>query len=103
MNPFRNRKSGNGNPPPKAGAPDFFPSGPDFLACFEDGGVKVIGDEPDNNDYDPDPSEGAHISKAKIGCESSSCDASIEWPTIVWLAVKPIEKPRAGNRHARFE
>ena len=43
------------------------------------------------------------ISKAKIGCESSSCDASIEWPTVVWLAVKLIEKPRAGNRHARLD
>src|SRR5215468_9426799 len=63
--------------PTQSGA-HFYPGGPDFLTCFKDGGLKVIGNEPDNNDYDPDPSEGAHISKAKAGCESSSCDASIE-------------------------
>ena len=27
--------------------------------AFEDGEVKVIGDEPGNTDYDPDPSEKA--------------------------------------------
>ena len=30
----------------------------------------MIGNERDNNDCDPDPSEGAHISQAKVGCES---------------------------------
>ena len=32
---------------------------PDFWCAFEDGEVKVIGDEPDNTDRDPDPSEKA--------------------------------------------
>ena len=38
--------------------------GPDFWCAFEDGEVKVIGDEPGNTDYDPGPSEKA-IRKAK--------------------------------------
>ena len=33
--------------------------GPDFWCAFEDGEVKVIGDEPGNTDRDPDPSEKA--------------------------------------------
>src|ERR1700738_4134952 len=33
--------------------------GPDFWCAFEDGEVKVIGDEPGNPDNDPDPSEKA--------------------------------------------
>jgi hypothetical protein len=33
----------------------------------------------------------------------SSLDTSIERPTIVGLVVKPIGKPSAGNRHARFD
>ena len=32
---------------------------PDFWYAFEDGKVKVIGDEPANTDYDPGPSEKA--------------------------------------------
>jgi hypothetical protein len=32
---------------------------PDFWRAFEDGEVKVIGDEPGNTDYDPGPSEKA--------------------------------------------
>ena len=32
---------------------------PDFWCAFEDGEVKVIGDEPGNTDSDPDPSEKA--------------------------------------------
>ena len=32
---------------------------PDFWRAFEDGEVKVIGDEPANTDCDPDPSEKA--------------------------------------------
>jgi hypothetical protein len=31
----------------------------DFWCAFEDGEVKVIGDEPGNTDNDPDPSEKA--------------------------------------------
>src|SRR5580704_477749 len=33
--------------------------GPDFWRAFEDGEVKVIGDEPANTDYDPGSSEKA--------------------------------------------
>ena len=32
---------------------------PDFWCAFEEGEVKVIGDEPANTDCDPDPSEKA--------------------------------------------
>ena len=32
---------------------------PDFWYAFEEGKVKVIGDEPANTDYDPGPSEKA--------------------------------------------
>ena len=32
---------------------------PDFWCAFEEGKVKVIGDEPANTDYDPGPSEKA--------------------------------------------
>jgi hypothetical protein len=32
---------------------------PDFWCAFEEGEVKVIGDEPANTDYDPEPSEEA--------------------------------------------
>ena len=34
---------------------------PDLWCAFEDGEVKVIGDEPENTEYDPDLSEEAHI------------------------------------------
>jgi hypothetical protein len=30
-----------------------------IISCFEEGEVKVIGDEPANTDYDPGPSEKA--------------------------------------------
>src|SRR3977135_818859 len=40
---------------------------------------------------------------AETYAEVSSLDTSIERPTIVGLAVKPIGKPSAGNRHARFD
>src|SRR4029434_7233809 len=44
-------------------------------------------------------SQGEDTSRAGV----SSLDTSIERPTIVGLAVKPIGKPSAGNRHARFD
>ena len=65
---------------------------------------KVIGDEPAT----PTTirvrqwkliSQGEDTSRAGV----SSLDTSIERPTIVGLAVKPIGKPSAGNRHARFD
>ena len=43
--------------------------------------------------------QGEDTSRAGV----SSLDTSIERPTIVGLVVKPIGKPSAGNRHARFD
>ena len=78
--------------------------GPDFWHASEDGEVKVIGDEPANTDYDPGPSVEAHIARRRyVTRRVSSLDTSMERPTIVGLVVKPIGKPSAGNRHARFD
>ena len=44
-------------------------------------------------------SQGEDTSRAGV----LSRDTSIERPTIVGLVVKPIGKPSAGNRHARFD
>ena len=44
-------------------------------------------------------SQGEDTSRAGV----SSLDTSIKRPTIVGLVVKPIGKPSAGNRHARFD
>jgi len=50
---------------------------PDFWCAFEDGEVKVIGDEPANTDYDPDPSEKALIARRRLlWTEMSSHDIS---------------------------
>src|SRR5215831_15522571 len=48
---------------------------------------------------------GSSYRKAKIRYvpRVSSLDASIKRPNIVGLVVKPIGKPSAGNRHARFD
>ena len=43
--------------------------------------------------------QGEDTSRAGV----SSRDTSIERPTIVGFVVKPIGKPSAGNRHARFD
>ena len=40
VNPFRNRKSGTETPHLQRGAPDFYPSGPDFWHASEDGEVR---------------------------------------------------------------
>ena len=64
----------------------------------------MIGDEPANTDYDPGPSVEAHTARRRyVTCRVSSHDTSIGRPTIVGLVVKPIGKPSAGNRHARFD
>ena len=51
--------------------------GPDFWHAFEDGEVKVIGDEPANTDYDPDLS-GKLLSQGEgcVSAEVSSQDIS---------------------------
>ena len=75
-----------------------------FWHASEDGEVKVIGDEPANTDYDPGPSVEAHTARRRyVTCRVSSLDTSMKRPTIVGLVVKPIGKPSAGNRHARFD
>ena len=48
VNPSCNRKSGTETPHLQRGAPDFYPSDPDFWCAFEDGEGMVIGDEPGN-------------------------------------------------------
>ena len=64
-----------------------------FWRAFEDGEVKVIGDEPGNTDYDPDRSEEAHTARRRlVAAEVSSRDTSLKRPTIVGLVVKPIGK-----------
>ena len=48
-----------------------------FWRASEDGEVKVIGDEPANTDYDPDPSEKALIARRRLlWTEMSSHDIS---------------------------
>lgn len=44
-------------------------------------------------------SQGEDTLRARV----SSRDTSIKRPNIVGLVVKPIGKPSAGNRHARFD
>jgi hypothetical protein len=77
---------------------------PDFWCAFEDGKVKVIGDEPANPNYDPGPSVKA-VSFGEDGSlpKVSSRDTSIDGQPVVCLTVKPVGKPGAGNRHARFD
>ena len=51
------------------------------------------------------PVSGSSYRNAKIRHvpRVSSLDTSLKRPTIVGLVVKPIGKPSAGNRHARFD
>ena len=78
--------------------------GPDFWHASEDGEVKVIGESLQTpttirtRQWTLIP-QGEDTSRAGV----SSRDTSIERPTIVGLVVKPIGKPSAGNRHARFD
>ena len=63
---------------------------PDFWHAFDDGEVRVIGDEPVNAFKDPEPSEEA-IRQGEGGCPA------------VCLAMKPVGEPDAGNPHVRFD
>jgi hypothetical protein len=72
--------------------------GPDFWCAFEDGEVKVIGDEPGKTDYDPGPSEKA-IRKAKERHPSLRRRLRPVPFLSVCLAVKPVGEPDAGDRH----
>ena len=50
VNPPAIERAGTETPHLQRGAPDFYPSDPDFWCAFEEGEVKVIGDEPANTD-----------------------------------------------------
>ena len=63
----------------------------------------MIGDEPTNTDYDPDPSVEAPTARRRLlRTEMSSHDISSAGRP-PWAMVKPIGKPCAGNPHARFD
>ena len=77
---------------------------PDFWCAFEDGKVKVIGDEPANTNYDPGPS----VKAVSFGEDGSLAQGVVarhqhRGSPVVCLTVKPVGKPGAGNRHARFD
>ena len=76
-----------------------------FWHASEDGEVKVIGDEPANTDYDPGSLVEAHTARRRyVTCRGVIAVRQHKAAdTIVGLAVKPIGKPSAGNRHARFD
>ena len=75
-----------------------------FWHASEDGEVKVIGDSLTTptairvRQWKLIP-HGEDASRAGV----SSLHTNIKRPTIVGLVVKPIGKPSAGNRHARFD
>ena len=50
--------------------------GPDFWCAFEDGEVKVIGDEPGNTDNDPDPSESCIVRRKRSLPSASTCSTT---------------------------
>jgi glutamate/tyrosine decarboxylase-like PLP-dependent enzyme len=75
--------------------------GPDFWCAFEQGEVKVIGDEPANTDYDPGLQRKLYR-EAKKGLtpRDDACGPVI---LSVCLTVKPVGEPDAGNPHVRFD
>ena len=75
--------------------------GPDFWCAFEEGEVKVIGDEPVNTDYDPGPSEKAVLRDEGRNTPRTGRLRSVS--SSVCLAVKPVGEPDAGNPHVRFD
>ena len=74
---------------------------PDFWCAFEDGEVKVIGDEPENT------IKGSRC--PKLLCRGGEGETlTVPKPRAVdllpvCLTVKPVGKPNAGNRHVRFD
>jgi len=75
--------------------------GPDFWCAFEEGEVKVIGDEPGNTDYDPGPSERA-VSRGEERKHAAQMTLAAV-PCFVCLTMKPVGEPDAGNPHVRFD
>ena len=73
---------------------------PDFWRAFEDGEVKVIGDEPTNT-------EKHRVLQRKLCREAKeeSTPRSRRLRSVissVCLTVKPVGEPDAGNRHVRL-
>src|SRR5216683_1548741 len=58
--------------------------GPDFWCAFEEGEVKVLGED-------------RHVPRCRRPTPAN------ERPAVACLAVKPVGKPDAGNRHVRFD
>jgi hypothetical protein len=75
--------------------------GPDFWCAFEDGEVKVIGDEPANTNYDPGPLEKA-VSKDEGEKLAASTTLAAQLFSVC-LSMKPVGEPDAGDRHVRFD
>ena len=75
--------------------------GPDFWCAFEDGEVVVIGDEPANTINDR--------RRRRLLCRGAK-ESLLTVPKpraisllSVYLAVKPVGEPDAGDRHVRFD
>jgi hypothetical protein len=71
------------------------------MCAFKDGEVKVIGDEPENTDYDPGPQRKLYR-EAKMYAPGVA-NTSISWPPFACLSVKPVGEPDAADRHVRFD
>ena len=77
---------------------------PDFWCAFEDGEVKVIGDEPATpTTIRVHQRLLCRLAKAGHWPKVSSRDTSIDRSPVVSQTMKPVGKPGAGNRHARFD
>src|SRR5215510_11148233 len=77
---------------------------PDFWRAFEDGEVKVIGDEPATpTTIRVHQRLLCRLAKTDQRPKALSRDASTDGPSVVCLTLKPVGKPGAGNRHARSD
>src|SRR5262249_27007750 len=74
---------------------------PDFWCAFDDGEVKVIGDEPWQRLKRSGPFRESSIAKRRRSPPVLRTLAPSG--PVVCLAVKPAGKPDAGNRHVRFD
>jgi hypothetical protein len=74
--------------------------GPDFWRAFEDGEVVVIGDEPANTINDRRRRKSLCRGRRRV---THRAEAACGWFASVYLAVKPVGKPGAGNRLLRFD
>jgi hypothetical protein len=68
---------------------------------FEEGEVKVIGDEPANTDYDPGPSEKLYrVAKEESTPRRRRLRSVL---CFVCLTMKPVGESDAGNPHVGFD